>query len=809
MKNTLFNRKTFFSVLVVSMCLGFTAMSYGQAVISVNPATIGSPEIGEQFTINIDITGGKSVAGYQVTVNFDPTALKYVSSANADYLPAGALVVPPKISNNNVIIAALGIGATAPDGDGTLATVVFEVIAVKASTIELTGIRLIDTDVNVLAVTTEDGIVTGSAVPVSYQLTVEAITDVDYAPGDTPTIIYRLTDANDVPQAGVTIDLTPIGVEILTPERTTNVLGQLRVQVRILNSGSVQLKGVPQPESKYALSGSVEFNVVAEPEPFAVADIVLIIDSSGSMDWNDPNNLRKAAATFLIDLADPAIQIAIVDFNGDAKTYAELTFADSAGKGQLKSAVDRIDSDGDTDIAAGLQLGFNELSASISPNAKKAAVLLTDGQDSEPKIASYYVQNYVAQGWDVYTIGLGDEVDRGLLEDIAEFTPEGEYFSASLDNMQTIYNKIFARVTRKSIISNHIGYINQNQHITKKILIDDSVVQMVPSANWLGSTIDLVLIDPNGIEITPQDAVENSDITYDFAPTFAIYTIENPMPGEWGMKAIGTDIPPEGEQYQLTVAATSEFVTNLLGFEPSYVIGDTVRIGIRARSKIGEISEPVLSATVSTSVVRPDGRIDSLDLVDVAGNGVYVNDYVGVDIEGTYLIRVSIQNGFSREIQEQIVVGDINNIFIDGSTLTPAAGASLDLSPSVISAVISGPAVGIDHDTIVLQVDGTDVSHGYDAVNQIVLYRPSGLSAGTHTVKLSVNNELETTWTFSLALPESRFELLLDPGLNVVSLPLMPREPYTAKSFSELLDSTDYHQIRLDISILPCLRRCR
>ena len=70
------------------------------------------------------------------------------------------------------------------------------------------------------------------------------------------------------------------------------------------------------------------------------------------MDWNDPNDLRKAAAKFLIDLADPGIQIAIIDFNGTAKTYSELTFADNVGKSQLKNAVDRIDSEGDTDIAA-------------------------------------------------------------------------------------------------------------------------------------------------------------------------------------------------------------------------------------------------------------------------------------------------------------------------------------------------------------------------------------------------------------------------------------------------------------------------
>ena len=694
MKTTFFNGKILFILSVLSICFGFTAMGYGQAtVVSVNPATMESPAVGEQFTVSIDITDGRNVSGYQVTINFDPTALKYVSNANANYLPAGALTVQPVITNNSVTIAALAAGATAPDGDGTLATVVFEVIAEKASSIELTSIRLVDTLANQLAVTTEDGMVT-----------------------------------------------------------------------------------VPAIQNQDPLEG---------------ADVVLIIDSSGSMAENDPNDLRKTAAKHFIDLADPLIQIAIVDFNGSAKTYADLTFADSAGKSQLKSAVDRIDSGGDTDIGEGLALGYRLLAASSSPDViKKAAVLLTDGRDNSFNLTSSYIQNYVAQGWDVYTVGLGNGVDRGLLEDIAESTSEGEYFPASLENIQTIFNRIFTSVTKETVIFNNIGFINQNQQITKKFVLDGSVEQIVSSANWQGSTIELVLIDPNGVEITPQDAAANPNITYQAAPTNAIYTVENPMPGEWGLQATGTDIPPGGEQYNLIVAATSDFVINLLSFEPSYVIGDTLRIGIRARRKNGQNVEPVLGATTTAEIVRPDGRIDSLDLLDVTGDGTYVNEYTGVDIEGTYLIRATVQNGFSREIQEQIVVGDITNVFIDGSTLTPAAGATLDLSPNVISAVISGPAGGIDSNSIVLQVDGTTVTHGYDAVNQLVLFRPPSLSAGTHTVKLSVNNNLETTWEFSVTVPESRFDLLLDPGLNVVSLPLMQREPYTAKSFSELLGAT-------------------
>ena len=90
MKDQLFKRKVLFSLLAVAMCLGFTAMSYGQAVVSVDPAEVESPAAGEELMVSINITGGEGVAGYEADVSFDPTALEYVSHANGDYLPAGA-----------------------------------------------------------------------------------------------------------------------------------------------------------------------------------------------------------------------------------------------------------------------------------------------------------------------------------------------------------------------------------------------------------------------------------------------------------------------------------------------------------------------------------------------------------------------------------------------------------------------------------------------------------------------------------------------------------------------------------------------
>ena len=132
-------------------------------LVSVDPSSIASPRIGQQFTVNVKITGGKNVAGYQLTLRFDRTALRYVSGENADYL-VDPFVVPAAVDANEVTLAATSLGVLS-QGDGTLATLTFEVLAVKASMLTLTHVTLADAQSNFLPVHIESGQVNRSAIP--------------------------------------------------------------------------------------------------------------------------------------------------------------------------------------------------------------------------------------------------------------------------------------------------------------------------------------------------------------------------------------------------------------------------------------------------------------------------------------------------------------------------------------------------------------------------------------------------------------------------------------------------------------------
>ena len=140
--------------------------------VNINPSSVVSPAVGEQFTVNIDIVSGQDVRGYQMIVGYNSNILSYVSHTPGGYLP-GDVFIGPTISspghkwaiedvNGDGVVdtkdlvwvnqglapqwstpVRVSLNAASPagagNGDGTLATITFEVVARKASTIILSG----------------------------------------------------------------------------------------------------------------------------------------------------------------------------------------------------------------------------------------------------------------------------------------------------------------------------------------------------------------------------------------------------------------------------------------------------------------------------------------------------------------------------------------------------------------------------------------------------------------------------------------------------------------------------------------------
>lgn len=166
-------------------------------------------------------------------------------------------------------------------------------------------------------------------------------------------------------------------------------------------------------------------------------DVVLVLDTSRSMDGPKLEASRAAAAAFIDQLRLPRDQVALVSFNSQASLISPLT-ADATA---LRRALAAIVTQPGTRIDLGLELAVQELrSPRQRPGATRALVLLTDGvQEDRERVLALGTQ-ICDRGIALYTIGLGSpgDVDFATLGRLA-CRPDMSYQAATPELLAGIY----------------------------------------------------------------------------------------------------------------------------------------------------------------------------------------------------------------------------------------------------------------------------------------------------------------------------------------------------------------------------------
>ena len=116
-------------------------------IVSIMPTSVEIPPINNRLIFKLHITNGVAVAGYQANLQFDNESLRYIESENGDYLPAGAFFAPSIVKSDTLQLLATALSGKS-DGNGTLATLTFEVIRQKASHLVFSEVILSDKEGN-------------------------------------------------------------------------------------------------------------------------------------------------------------------------------------------------------------------------------------------------------------------------------------------------------------------------------------------------------------------------------------------------------------------------------------------------------------------------------------------------------------------------------------------------------------------------------------------------------------------------------------------------------------------------------------
>jgi VWFA-related protein len=180
--------------------------------------------------------------------------------------------------------------------------------------------------------------------------------------------------------------------------------------------------------------------------------IVMALDASGSMK-KSAEVVRRAARDFVLAVR-PEDRLAMITF-ADKPMFAHLL---ATNRQWSLDAIDKYEAKGGTALYDAL---YNSLLHVKEMTGRRAVVVLTDGKDeNNPGTApgSEHTLDEVlalvkSAGAAIYPIGLGQNVERPILERLAAESGGEAYFPSDVSNLSEEYHRVIENLRRRYILS--------------------------------------------------------------------------------------------------------------------------------------------------------------------------------------------------------------------------------------------------------------------------------------------------------------------------------------------------------------------
>ncbi len=149
-------------------------------------------------------------------------------------------------------------------------------------------------------------------------------------------------------------------------------------------------------------------------------NFALVLDHSGSMKGAKLHNVKEAVK-MVIDRLQPSDYISVIIFDDTCQVIIpSMPARDPIG---MKAAIDKIRDAGGTTMSLGMIQGLNELRRWNIPNAVNRMILLTDGVTyGDADRCRQLAREARANGIAIYPLGIGQDWDESLLDDIGELS---------------------------------------------------------------------------------------------------------------------------------------------------------------------------------------------------------------------------------------------------------------------------------------------------------------------------------------------------------------------------------------------------
>ncbi len=359
--------------------------------------------------------------------------------------------------------------------------------------------------------------------------------------------------------------------------------GLWRIEVEGVNVVTGIAELLPALRQDYALVVSNATGFSCNP-----ADVVQVIDRSGSMGYSGYMEPAKQRARQFIDLLQINDKAGVVTFNQTAATPFGLTLVDNQSvKDAAHAAIDPVTPSGNTDLREGLERGVTALGPDLG--RPRALIFLSDGKHTSgpPLIDNPFLDGIAAANIAVHAIAIGPDSDLPTLNNIASRTGTGAVHfvesAADLHKLHEIYYTIVGGAGCGGVV--HLNSVSVGAAgLADSAPIDGSTREAHFALSWQtpGAEIELQLTEPGGAVLTP--ATTRAFVFKGATHTF--YRVTWPRAGTWRM-SLKVLKNPGNQPLKATIAvlADSDFhckaqvhrkflFQNLLRIEHAVRLGD-------------------------------------------------------------------------------------------------------------------------------------------------------------------------------------------------------------------------------------------
>jgi len=421
--------------------------------------------------------------------------------------------------------------------------------------------------------------------------------------------------------------------------------------------------------------------VHAKTEPATQThDIRILIDVSGSMKWNDPDNLRTPALRLLANLLPSNAQAGVWTFGRHVNMLVPLAPVDKQWKRRATKAAGEIHSNGlFTNIEDTLQKSTWDWKQD-NPDFERTIILLTDGLvdiDTDPaknrisreNIINDTVPRLAKSGATVHTIALSGEADELLLQQLAA-SSNGWYEKAKdAEALERIFFRMFEKTTQPDTLP----------LVENKVIVDNSINEMTLLIFNRNNAQPAMVTTPKdkvfGRNSTPQNVSWHHESRYD------LITVTNPAAGTWFIDA---DTDPDNRVMVVTdlKLVTTTFPNNTyLNDEQHYFASLTNEGEIITQQKFHRFVDITLQQTHQENQTRhklkddgntadrkPKDGTYSIDLGEALAEGqhelITFVDGVTFKREKRHLINVYASPVITSIKPEKILDAEIETLFV-------------------------------------------------------------------------------------------------------------------------------------------------